>query len=34
MKITGIKISGIEVNLDTESSIRQDMERQNEDYRY
>ena len=34
MKITGIKISGIKVKLDTERSIRQEMERQNEYYRY
>ena len=34
MKITGIKMSGIKVKLDTERSIRQELERQNEDYRY
>ena len=34
MKITGIKMSDIKVKLDTERSIRQELERQNEDYRY
>ena len=34
MKITGIQKSGIKVKLDTERSIRQELERQNEDYRY
>ena len=32
MKITGIKMSGIEVKLDTKRSIRQELERLNEDY--
>ena len=34
MKITGIKMSGIKVKLDTERSIMQELERQNEVYRY
>ena len=34
MKITCNKIAGIKVELDTERSIRQELERQNEDYRY
>ena len=33
MKITGNKISGIKVKLDTERSIRQELEKHNEDYR-
>ena len=32
MKITGNKLSGIKVKLDTERRIRQELERQNEDY--
>ena len=34
MKITAIKMSGIKVKQDTERSIWQELERQNEDYRY
>ena len=33
MKISGNKMPGIKVKLDTERSIRQELERQNEDYR-
>ena len=33
MKITGNKMSGIEVKLDTERSISKELERQNDDYR-
>ena len=34
MKITDNKMSDIRVKLDTERSIRQELDRQNEDYRY
>ena len=34
MKFTGIKMSDIKVKLDTERCMRQELERQNEDYRY
>ena len=33
MKITGNQMSGIKEKLDTERSIRQELERQNKDYR-
>ena len=33
MNITGNQMSGIKVKVDTERSIRQELERQNEDYR-
>ena len=33
MKITGNKMSGIKVKLDTERSIRHELEKHNEDYR-
>ena len=33
MKITGNKMSGIKVKLDNERGVRQELERQNEDYR-
>ena len=34
MKITAIKMSGIKVKQDKERSILQELERQNENYRY
>ena len=34
MKITSNQMSGIKVKLDTERSIRQELESRNEDYRY
>ena len=33
MKITGNKLSGIKVKLDIERGIRQELERENEDYK-
>ena len=33
MKITDIQMSGIKVKLNTEGTISQELERQNEDYR-
>ena len=34
IKITGNKMFGIKVKLDTEKSIREELKRQNEDDRY